>query len=325
MARIATTKVIPAMQQGERTEIAAIASRDLEKARRAALDLGIPKAYGSYEELLADRDLEAVYIPLPNHLHVLWTTRAAAAGKHVLCEKPIAMNAAGARQLIGVRDRTGLKISDGFMVRTHPQWRRTRALVQGGEIGDLRAVFTAFSYNNRDPRNIRNILEYGGGGLMDIGCYPIQFARYLFGSEPTRVASVMEHDPQMGTDRLTSAILDFASGQALFTCSTQLVPHQRSQILGTKGRIEVEIPVNAPPDRPTRIFIDNGADLSGGGVRTEEFPVCNQYTLQGDEFSRAVREGTEVPTPLEDGIANMAVIDAVVAAAQSGRWEKVAE
>jgi predicted dehydrogenase len=323
-AKIATVKVIPAMQLGARSEVVAIASRDPEKARRAARDLSIPQAYGSYEELLADPAVEAVYNPLPNHLHVSWTVRAAEAGKHVLCEKPIALNAVEARQLIAVRDRTGLKIGDGFMVRVHPQWLRARELVRSGEIGELRAVVTAFSYNNRDPKNIRNISEFGGGGLMDIGCYAVQFARFLFAAEPARVSSVMDRDPQMGTDRLTSALLDFGSGQALFTCSTQMVPHQRTQILGTKGRIEVEIPVNAPPDRPTRIFVDSGADLFGGGMRTEEFPPCNQYTLQGDEFSRAIREGTEVPTPLEDAIANMAVIDAIVAGAKSGRWETVA-
>jgi predicted dehydrogenase len=318
-ARIATTKVIPGMQAGSRTEVMAIASRDGEKARRVAAELGIAKAYGGYEELLADPDVEAVYIPLPNHLHVPWTVRAAEAGKHVLCEKPLGLTAGEARQLIAVRERTGVKIGDGFMVRTHPQWRRARDVARSGEIGDVRAVCTLFSYNNRDAGNIRNVPEFGGGGLMDIGCYAIQFARWIFGAEPERVAAAMEFDPVMGPDRLTSAVLEFAAGQAIFTCGTQIVPYQRTQILGTKGRIEVEIPVNAPPDRPTRIFVDDGT-----AVRTEEFAVCNQYTLQGDEFSRAIREGGEVPTPVEDGVANMAVIDAIVRAAKAGRWERLA-
>jgi predicted dehydrogenase len=314
-AKIATAKVIPAMQQSEWSEVTAIASRSLEKAQQSAASLGIPKAYGSYEELLSDPEIEAIYNPLPNHLHVPWSIKAAEAGKHVLCEKPISLTVAECRDLIAARDQTGVKIEEAFMVRSHPQWIRARALAKSGEIGDLRAMLTAFSYNNRDPQNIRNIPEYGGGALMDIGCYPIQFSRFIFGPEPTRVLGLLERDPEMGTDRLTSAILEFPTGQSVFTCSTQMVPYQRTQILGTLGRIEVEIPVNAPPDRPQRIFVDVGE------IRTEEFPICNQYTLQGDEFSRAVREGGEVPAPLEDALRNMGVIEALFRSAQSGKWE----
>lgn len=303
-AKIATSKVIPAMQRGEWSEVVGIASRDLEKARRVAGELGIPKAYGSYEELLADPAIEAVYNPFPNHMHVPWSIRAAEAGKHVLCEKPIALSVAECRTLMEARDRTGVKIGEAFMVRTHPQWVRTREIVRSGQIGDLRVVMVAFSYFNRDAGNIRNMADIGGGALMDIGCYAIQISRFLFGEEPGRVVGSMERDPDFGTDRLTSAILDFPSGHCVFTCSTQLVPYQRVQVLGTKGRVEVEIPFNAPPDRPTRIFIDN---------RVEEFAICDQYTIQGDLFSRAVREGGEVPTPLEDSLGNMAVIEKLFA------------
>jgi len=323
VARIATVKVIPAMQRGAYSDIVAIASRDLEKARRAAADLGIPKAYGSYEELLADPQIEAIYNPLPNHLHVPWSIRAAEAGKHVLCEKPVSMTVAECRTLMEARDRTGVKIGEAFMVRTHPQWVRARELVRSGEIGDLRAVMTAFSYNNRDPKNIRNVEEWGGGGLMDIGCYPIHLSRFLFEDEPTRALGLIERDPEMRIDRLTSAVLEFPSGQAVFTCSTQMVPYQRVQILGTRGRIEVEIPVNAPPNRPCRIFVDNGADVFGSGIRTEQFDVCDQYTIQGDLFSKAVREGGEPPVPLEDSIRNMAVIEAVFQSARENVWTPV--
>jgi predicted dehydrogenase len=323
VARIATVKVIPAMQRGAYSNIVAIASRDLEKARRAAADLGIPKAYGSYEELLADPQIEAIYNPLPNHLHVPWSIRAAEAGKHVLCEKPVSMTVAECRTLIEARDRTGVKIGEAFMVRTHPQWIRARELVRSGEIGDLRAVMTAFSYNNRDPKNIRNIEEWGGGGLMDIGCYPIHLSRFLFENEPTRALGLIERDPEMRIDRLTSAVLDFPSGQAVFTCSTQMVPYQRVQILGTRGRIEVEIPVNAPPNRPCRILVDNGSDAFGSGMRTEQFEVCDQYTIQGDLFSKAVREGAEPPVPLEDSMRNMAVIEAVFRSAREDAWTPV--
>jgi predicted dehydrogenase len=321
VARIATDKVIPGMRKCALAEVAAIASRDLAKAQRAATDLGIPKAYGSYEELLADPEIEVVYNPLPNHLHVPWSIRAAEAGKHVLCEKPISMDANGCRDLIAARDRTGVIIGDGFMVRSHPQWLRAREIVRSGEIGEARAFLMAFSYYNPDPKNIRNIAACGGGGLMDIGCYPIQLSRFIFERNPARAAGVMEVDPEMGVDRLASAVLDFAPGQAVFTCGTQIVPYQRAQIFGAKGRIEVEIPANAPPDRPTRLWVDIGGDLFGAGIRVEEFPVCDQYGLQGDDFSRAVLERTAPPTPLEDALANMTVIDAIVRSSRSGRWE----
>jgi len=308
-AKIAIAKVIPAMQKGAWTEVRAIASRDLEKAQRVGAALKIPRVYGSYEELLADPEIEAVYNPLPNHLHVPWSIRAAEAGKHVLCEKPIALSVAECRTLIDARDRTGVRIGEAFMVRTHPQWIRAREIVRSGEIGELRAIHAAFSYFNRDAANIRNVPEWGGGALMDIGCYPIQIARFLFEQEPVSAVGRFQRDPEFGIDRLTSAILDFPSGHCIFTCSTQMVPYQKVQILGMKARIELEIPFNAPPDRLTRLFVDTGVDLFGGGMRTEEFPVCDQYTIQGDLFSQAVREGGEVPTPLEDSLRNMAVIE----------------
>jgi predicted dehydrogenase len=322
-AHIAVKKVIPAMQRGEWCDMAAIASRDLAKARLAADALGVPKAYGSYEELLADPEIEAVYNPLPNHLHVPWSVRAAEAGKHVLCEKPLALTAAEARELLQARIRTGVQIGEAFMVRTHPQWVRTRELVRSGRIGALRAAMGFFSYFNRDPANIRNVRAWGGGGLFDIGCYPIHTARFIFGEEPRRVMALLERDPEMAIDRLVSGILDFPSGQAVFTCSTQLVPYQRMQFFGTRGRIEIEIPFNAPPDRPCRLFVDDGTDLFGAGIQTETFPVCDQYTIQGDLFSRAVRGEGEVPVPLEDAVRNMSVIDALFQSAQSGTWEKV--
>ena len=321
VANIAVVKVIPAMQQGELSEVTAIASRDLRKAQRAARDLGIAKAYGSYEELLADRDIDAVYNPLPNHLHVPWSIRAAEAGKHVLCEKPIGLSVEEAKELSDARDRTGVKIGEAFMVRTHPQWRKALELVRGGRIGELRSIMGFFSYSNLDPGNIRNVLAWGGGGLMDIGCYPIFTSRYIFGEEPRRVMGLIERDPHTKIDRLTSAILDYPAGQCAFTCATQLVPYQRMQIFGTTGRVEIEIPFNAPPDRPCRILLDDGRDVFGSGIETSEIPVCDQYTIQGDLFSRAVRDGGEVPVPLESSIANMAVIEAVFRSAESGRWE----
>ena len=320
-AKIAVEKVIPAMQRGEWSEVVGVASRDAGTAARVARGLKIPRSYGSYEELLADPDIEAVYNPLPNHLHVAWTLKAAEAGKHVLCEKPIAMGAAEARLLLDARDRWGVKIQEAFMVRTHPQWLAARELARSGRIGELRSVEAVFSYFNRDPSNIRNIPAAGGGALMDIGCYPVQISRFVYGAEPRRVLALVERDPEMKTDRLTSAILEFEKGRAAFTCSTQLVYHQRVELLGTRGRVEVEIPFNAPPDRPTRILLDEGS-LGGADAEAIEFPPCDQYTIQGDLFSRAVREGTEQPVPLEDAVNNMAVIDALFRSAESGRWEE---
>jgi predicted dehydrogenase len=322
-ANIGVKKVIPAMQRGQFSTVAAIASRDLAKARAAASSLGIPTAYGSYEELLADPDIDAIYNPLPNQLHVPLTIAAAEAGKHVLCEKPLAMDAAEARTLLAVRDRTRVAIGEAFMIRSHPQWLRTRQLIEEGRIGELRAVSAVFSYFNTDPANIRNRPETGGGALYDIGCYCIQSARCGFGQEPTRVAGLIDRDPQLRTDRLTSALLDFPAGHAVFVCGTQLVPWQRVQFLGTRGRIEIEIPFNAPPDRPTRLFVDDGRDLFGSGMATETFPTEDQYTLQGDAFSRAILDGTPPPVTLEEGIANMAVISAIFEAARSGQWQAI--
>ncbi len=319
-AAIGLKKVIPAMQRGEHTRVTAIASRDLAKAQRAAASLDIPRAYGSYEELLDDPEIDAIYNPLPNHLHVSWTAKAAEAGKHVLCEKPLGMNAAEAKTLLAVRRRTGVKIGEAFMIRSYPQWLRLRELLDEGRIGELRAVTGFFSYFNTDPANIRNLVEFGGGALMDIGCYLIHSSRYAFRQQPLRVVAAVDRDPAMRTDRLTSGLMEFAGGHAIFTCSTQLIPYQRVHFLGTRGRMEMEIPFNAPPDRPTRIFIDDSGDLSGSGITTETFPTADQYTMQGEAFARAVRENIEPPVSLEDSIANMAVIDALFRSATTGQW-----
>jgi predicted dehydrogenase len=320
-ASIGLRKVIPGMQKSQLCSVDAIASRDLIKAEEAAKTHGIPKAFGSYEELLADPAIDAIYNPLPNQFHVPWTIKAAEAGKHVLCEKPIALTAAEAQTLLAARDRAGVKIAEAFMIRTHPQWLRAHELITEGRIGELRAIMGIFSYHNVDPANIRNRDDSGGGALLDIGCYLIHASRYAFGRMPARVVGLVDRDPAMSIDRLTSAILDFDTGQSVFTCSTQLVPHQRVQFLGTRGRIELEIPFNAPADRPTRLFIDDGTDITGGRIVTETFAACDQYALQGDAFAKAVFEGGEVPVSIEDAIENMAVIDAIFSSGASGRWE----
>jgi predicted dehydrogenase len=322
-ADIGTARVIPGMQQGTRTRIDAIASRDLARAERVAGELGIAKAYGSYEALLADPAIEAVYIPLPNHLHVPWSVRALEAGKHVLCEKPVALNADEARQLVAARERSGKLVAEAFMVRHHPQWQRARALAQGGRIGEVRAIETCFTYFLTDPANVRNRADIGGGGLLDIGCYAIATARYIFGAEPLRVAGVIERDPALGVDRLSSALMEFPGNRHLtFICSTQAAPIQHVTVVGTKGRIEVPVPFNQSPELPAEIIVDDGRDLYGGGAAREVFAPCDQYTLQGDRFSRAVRGEEAWEFPIEDAILNMRVIDAVFRAALRGTWEK---
>jgi len=321
-ASIAQRRVLPAMLSCQRAELSAIASRSLDKAKAVAAKFSIPKVYGSYEELLADREIEAIYIPLPNHLHLEWSIRAASHGKHVLCEKPLSRTVAEARRLLEARDKFHVKIGEAFMVRTHPQWLRTAELVRTGRIGKLRSVLGFFSYFNVDPGNTRNIADDAGGALMDIGCYPIKTSRFIFGEEPIRVIGCLERDPTFETDRLTSAILEFPSGQSVFTASTQLVYYQKMQFFGVTGRIDVEIPFNAPTDKPARILIDDGKDLyAGASAVIETFPICNQFTIQADLFSAAIRDNTEVPNPLEDSIANTAVIEALFRSASSGMWE----
>jgi len=323
-ADIGLSQVIPAMQQGKHCQIEAIASRDLSKARRAAKQLGIARAFGSYEELLADPEIEAVYIPLPNHLHVPWSIQALEAGKHVLCEKPISITVDEAKTLLAVAQRhPALKVMEAFMYRHHPQWQKARQLVLEGQIGELRTIQTLFSYYNTDPRNVRNQADIGGGGLLDIGCYCISLSRFIFGGEPLRVFGVMDIDPLLRTDRLTSGALDFGSSSQTgsaqrlsnWTCSTQLVSHQNVRILGTEGHVEIEIPFNAPSDRPCRMWHERKG-------RTQEIllPICNQYTIQGDLFSLAVLNATAVPTPLEDALANMKVIEAVRRSHVAGTW-----
>ena len=307
----------PKALEGDLTEVGGNLGRPTGK-----YDFSKIRKYRDWHGLVSDPDLDVIDVTLPTDLHLPVAVAALSAGKHVLCEKPIALSADEARQLIGVRDRTGRRIEEAFMVRSHPQWLATLDLIRQGRIGELRAVTGAFSYFNRDPHNIRNAPQYGGGALMDIGCYMVTMSRFLFKDEPRRVVALVERDPDMRIDRLTSGMMNFAGGQAGFTCSTQMVAYQRVQIFGTRGRIEVEIPFNAPPDRPCRVFVDDGSSLSGASVETIEFPAVDQYTIQGDLFSQSVREGTPLAVPLEGSVRNMAVIEAIFRSADSGKWEE---
>jgi predicted dehydrogenase len=319
-AKIAVEKVIPAIQKSSRHVVSALASRDLDKAQTTTAKLNIPRAYGSYEQLLADPEIDAVYNPLPNHLHVPWSIKAADAKKHVLCEKPIALTAAEVDGLIAARDRNGVIVGEAFMARTHPQWLMAKRLVEEGAIGELRLIQGHFSYFNRDPKNVRSNPSWGGGGMLDIGCYPIALSRMIFGSEPSSVISLLERDPDFQTDRLASCIMQFAKGQAMFSCSTQLVAYQRMILFGTKARIEVRIPFNAIPDQSMGLWLDDGSKLADVSAVVHHAEACDQYTVQADRFADAIAGHSPVAVSLEEARRNMSVIDAIFQSAETGSW-----
>jgi len=318
-AKIGTVQVIPAIQNAENCEVVGIASRNAETAAQAAGELGIANSFGSYEELLASPEIDAIYNPLPNHLHVDWSIKAIQAGKHVLCEKPLGLDVADANRLVeAATAHPKLKVMEAFMYRHHPQWQKAKELVTSGELGSICTVNSIFSYYNRDPENIRNQPGIGGGGLMDIGCYPISLSRFLFGREPERVIGTVEFDPDFKVDRFASAILDFGFATATFSCSTQMVPYQRVNIFGTEGRFEIEIPFNAPVDRPCRTWLQKGEE-----IETIDIPICNQYTIQAELFANAILNDTPVPTPLCDAIGNMQVIESILKSAEKNEWIEI--
>lgn len=322
-AKIARTLVAPAIARAGNCTVVAIASRDGARAEQAAHDLGIPRAHADYAALIADPEVEAIYNPLPNHLHVETTLAAARAGKHVLCEKPVALSAAEAMRLREVP--AGILVAEAFMVRHHPQWQRAREIVRSGDVGEVRAVRGLFSYHNVDPRDVRNQADIGGGGILDIGCYPVTAGRYVFDAEPLRVAALVDRDPDFGIDRTASVVADFGGGRQLsFLVSTQMVPCQSLEILGTKGRVEIVIPFNPPPGSAAALLVDRGHAKDGSLARREIVPPCDQYTLQAEAFADAVRGTAPLAYGIEDAIASMRVLDAIFESERSGGWAEVA-
>lgn len=320
-ANIGTGKVIPGMLKSKDIEVRAIASRTLPTAKRWAKKLGIPVAYGSYEDMLNDPEIEAVYNPLPNHLHVPLTLEAAKRGKHVLCEKPIALDADEARTLRAAGRK--VHIAEAFMVRWHPQWLKARELAQSGKLGDVHAIQSMFTYYNVDPKNVRNIANIGGGAIYDIGCYPVVVSRFVFGADPVRVAAIIDRDPKFKTDRLASVLIDYGKGRHLtFTVSTQLTPYQRVQIMGTKGRCEVEIPFNAPQGGAMKLYVDNGKELADASAKVVKLPKSDQYQLLTEQFSRVVRGKEDLAFGVADAVMQARVLDAIFRAAKTGNWEK---
>jgi predicted dehydrogenase len=318
VASIFLKKVLAPLLKSDLVQLEALASRSLEKARTAAQKHGIPKAYGSYEELLADREIEAVYIPLPNHLHAEWIRRAADAGKHIICEKPLALNAEEAADCVEYAANSGVRLMEAFMYRFHPQWQKAGELVRMGEIGQVLAVHTYYAYDLKDPENIRNKLDLGGGGLMDIGCYAVSVPRYIFAAEPQRVIGQFRRDPVFKTDTLTSAILDFGAGRSVFTVATQGFRAQTVEIFGSSGWIHLGIPFNMYGDVAPQLTITTPI-----GQRRPPLPAADQYGLEFEAFSKALRGDLPVPTPPEDAVANQRVLDALFRSEASGSWESL--
>ena len=320
-ADVVSRRVLAAMQACEHATVVALASRDESAARALATEYGVPRSHGSYDALIADPEIEAVYIPLPNHLHLPWSQKAVEAGKHVLCEKPLGLNAAEVEKLIDLRERTGMQIQESFMIRSHPQWLRARALVREGRIGTLRAIQGIFGHHCIDPENVRNVLEMGGGGLYDIGCYPITTSRFIFGDEPSRVVALLDRDRPSASIAWPARYS--ISRPASFVCSQQTALIERMLVLGTAGRIELRMPFDAPHQTPCELLIDDGSVRHDGSATLEAQEVADQYTIQGDLYSKAIRTGAPLAIPLEDSLANMRVIDALFRSAESGAWETV--
>jgi predicted dehydrogenase len=317
-ADIGRKKVIPAIQKARRSRVVAIASREGDRAAQVAAELGIDRSHSSYEALLADSDVDAVYIPLPNHIHPEWAMAAAAAGKDVLCEKPLAVSASEAERMIEVAERHGTTLMEAFMYRLHPSWLAVRQIVESGRIGELQAIQSWFGYYNDDPDNIRNIRSVGGGSLYDIGCYLVDLSRMLFNGEPTRVQASIRRDPIGDTDVLTSAILDFEGGIATMTCSTRTETDQRVHIYGTQGRVSIGIPFNIPPDRPTEVYITAGGDPPvAPKVETLRFDTRDPYTAEAEAFEAIVLDGAPPPFPALDAVANLRVIEQIFEAAEA--------
>lgn len=319
-SNFAIQKIIPALKYCKHSELVAITSRDINNAKQIAKQNNISIAYGSYEELLKDTNIDAIYIPLPNHMHTEWSIKVMNAGKHVLCEKPLALNTADIQLMIDARNKNKVKAGEAFMVKTHPQHLKVKDIIQQGELGEIKMIHGFFSYYNTNPENIRNIAEFGGGSLRDIGCYPTTLTRFYLNEEPTKVMGLIEKDHQFGTDKMASVIFDFTSIQASFTCSTQLVPYQRMQVYGTKKMLEVIIPFNAPNDTKCFITINDG-DLLSKNIIQHSFDICDQYTIEFDTFSLAIIENKEVPSSFEDAYNNVAVIEAIFRSSKSGKWE----
>jgi len=314
------SRILLPMTKSDKVEVVALASRDIEKAKGVAKTWGIQKAYGDYNELLEDPDIDAVYIPLPNHLHLEWIKKAVKANKHVLCEKPLTLNSIETKEVMDLAKNNNVKIMEAFMYRFHPKWKMVNELMKVNGIGEVQSIHTVFTYSNNDPKNIRNIKDYGGGALMDIGCYAISSARYILGNEPSRVLGLSSYSESTETDVLSSGIMDFGKSRALFTVSTSLFPAQEVKVYGTGGTLEVIIPFNDNYDMKGQVKI-----VTGLGERIVEFEPVNQYGEMLNAFADSINGDTPVPVSLKDSYMNMQIMDQLIKSSENNLWEPIEE
>jgi predicted dehydrogenase len=311
-------RIVLPLQNTEFCESYAIGSRNIENSESMAQEFNIPMWYGSYQAVLDDPDVDMVYIPLPNHMHKEWVEKCIEAGKPVLCEKPLGMDTGEAQEMTTKAQEAGIPLMEGFMYMFHPMWKHARDIIKTKQIGDVQFIHTAFSYNNPSPTNIRNIPEYGGGALMDIGCYAISVPRFIIGDEPKQVMSLQSTHPVFGTDMHSTAIMDFGGPRATFTVSTAAQAFQKVDIVAAGGSITIHIPFNTYVDVPAQMTVTDGI-----GTRTIEFPASNPYGLMFDAFADAVINNKPLPVSPLDAINNIKVIDAVRKSAKTNNWIKI--
>ncbi len=327
-AAIATGRTMPAMKDAPSATLLALASRDPGKGRKVAAEFGIPRVYASYEALLADPGIDAVYVPLPNQLHFEWAMRALQAGKHVLCEKPLCISADQVVQLCAERDRTGRHIEEGFAFRNHPQWAKLDEIIAAGTIGEVRAVHATLAKQFLDPADVRNQPGAGGGALYDLGSYAISACNLVFKRAPSRVVAALEHDPAFGIDRLSSALLDYGDRHAAFTVATQAGSdawgtHQQFSVLGSRGWLRMNFAFAHA--RPTASAIEVGDSSSVGSfpTTTYTFEPANHYLLQVERFSRLLLGDAVTSWPIEDALDTIRTIEALFASARAGTWQAI--
>ena len=306
------------LRKSKNVEIFAVSSRSGEKAKKFASKYNVKRWYDSYEKLLEDEEIEAVYIPLPNHLHLEYIKKAADAHKHVICEKPLTLNYEQTKEAFEYAKKRGILLMEAFMYKHHPQWLRAKEIVESGEIGEVQTIHCYFSYDNKDPKNIRNVLEFGGGALLDIGVYAVSSARWIFEKEPTKVVALLNRDERFKVDTLVSGILDFDGKSALFSVATQAFPTQNVEVYASAGTIFVEVPFNTYPDVPGHLHVRTTI-----GTRDVYLGPADHYLLEFEHFARAIREKKSISSFEEDSLNNMKTIDALFKSAEESDWVPV--
>ena len=322
-AKIGWEHVIPAIKKSKNSQVIALASRNLSSARVLTKKFKIPKSYGSYKELYEDKDVDVIYNPLPNHLHIKSSIEACKNKKNLLLEKPLSLKSKDIDPLIEIASQNKVIVKEAFMVRHHPQWQWVKKYIKSGKLGSISSISTVFSYNNKNPKNIRNIKKFGGGAIYDIGCYPTVISRFLLDKEPKRVVGLAKNDKKFKTDILSSVVLDFGEIYSSFIVSTQSTFSQQVIILGTKKTLIVENPFNAVATKPTTIVIYNGKSIYRKENTTKVFPATDQYEHQVTKFSNELLYKTKADYDLIDAKKNMKVLDAIFMSIKKSKWIKI--